>query len=805
MSSSEIKRKLAAIMFTDIAGFTALSAKDETKALKLLDTQKDILIPIINKFNGTVHKEMGDGLLLSFPTVTEAVRCGIEIQSETKNIDNLNLRVGIHEGEVTLKDGDVLGDDVNIAARIEPFSAIGGIAISGKVQQNISSLTEFETEYIGMPKLKGVSKEVKVYCITSNGLSKTDKSKISSKLDKKVKLPMFSLIGCACILIVISFFIFQNQEDEEVPSIAILPLENKGESKDEFYSYSISSDLISDVSSAGNIRVASLKDIEKLDYLSLTNQELAKKLYVRYISQGTLWKVDSIFQLSLELYDTKKEKIQWSDNWQQNWSELPSIKGGLSENILTNLEIKTSQNITKIESENAQAYEFYLKAKNIYDKRENTDDTKIAQELLNKALALDENFFAAKLMLGDTYREVSDYDNAMMIFNSVLTKAEELDDKLWIGRTYRKIGIIHNVKGDYEKTLDFFEKSLVIATELGDKLAMANTLNNIGLTYNFKAELVTALDFYKKSLAIFTDLGDRQGVAMGLQNIGINLFRRSKYDEALDHIKRSLKINEELGNKSAAMWNLNAMGLIYAGKNEFDKALDFYNRTLILREDLGDKYGTAWTLITIGNLYHKRNDFDTALDFYEKSLIITKNIGDKLGMLTNHESIGRIQMFKGEYDEALDHYNTSIEISKYLDDKNKLFINLHQTGVAYYNKGDYINAIQFFKKSLSLNNQLKIKDFELSTTIMLYLCYDQTGEKYDLENIYNLIKEVENIDFEVNYWLYKLLKENSFLEKSYNLLQQIILTLDKKIAEKFLNYPISKEIIKLYKEEFSSN
>ena len=162
-----IERKLAAIMFTDIAGYTALSAKDENKALALLDTQKQILTPIIEEHNGTLHKEVGDGLLFTFPTVTDAVRCGIKIQEETKAVDELNLRIGIHEGEITLKDGDALGDDVNVASRIEAFSPSGGISISSKVQQNISSLPEFETSYVGKPELKGVSQEVKVYCITS--------------------------------------------------------------------------------------------------------------------------------------------------------------------------------------------------------------------------------------------------------------------------------------------------------------------------------------------------------------------------------------------------------------------------------------------------------------------------------------------------------------------------------------------------------------------------------------------------------------------------------------------------------------
>ena len=147
MPSPQIERKLAAIMFTDIAGYTALSAKDETKALELLDTQKQILTPIIEEFNGTLHKEMGDGLLFTFPTVTEAVKCGIKIQEQTKDNNDLNLRVGIHEGEITLKDGDALGDDVNVASRIEAFAPSGGIAISSKVQQNISSLPEFKTLY----------------------------------------------------------------------------------------------------------------------------------------------------------------------------------------------------------------------------------------------------------------------------------------------------------------------------------------------------------------------------------------------------------------------------------------------------------------------------------------------------------------------------------------------------------------------------------------------------------------------------------------------------------------------------------
>ena len=206
-----IERKLAAIMFTDIAGYTALSAKDSTKASKLLTTQRHTLKPIVEKHGGSWMKEIGDGLLLTFDSATSAVECSIAIQESTKDIEDLNLRIGIHEGEVIKQDGDVIGDDVNVASRIEPFSAVGGVAISHKIEQAISSNQAFETKYIGKPKLKGVAQKVEVYCITSHGLPKTDISKISNNLSiSKKKVNVIRTIGIVILGIIgfISWYLY---------------------------------------------------------------------------------------------------------------------------------------------------------------------------------------------------------------------------------------------------------------------------------------------------------------------------------------------------------------------------------------------------------------------------------------------------------------------------------------------------------------------------------------------------------------------------------------------------------------------
>ena len=204
-------RKLAAIVFTDIVGFTKLSASDQSKASNLLKLQREIFKPLVEKYNGEWIKEMGDGLLLIFGTVMEAVECCIEIQKASDSIEHLDLRIGIHQGEILIDGEDVIGDDVNVASRIEPFAATGGIAISDKVNTSLDRETGFDTKYIGKPSLKGVSQEVKVYCITSHGLPETNLSKVSAKLEpesgKGFKWNMFSLTGAALTIVGVLFWI----------------------------------------------------------------------------------------------------------------------------------------------------------------------------------------------------------------------------------------------------------------------------------------------------------------------------------------------------------------------------------------------------------------------------------------------------------------------------------------------------------------------------------------------------------------------------------------------------------------------
>src|SRR6266498_4334727 len=172
-------RQLAAIMFTDIVGYTALMGEDEQKAFELLRKNRQLQKPIIEKFNGTWIKEIGDGVLASFHTVTDAVLCATEIQKKCAAIDDLKLRIGIHLGDVVFENNDVFGDGVNIASRLQALAPIGGIWISESVYKNVANKKDIKTKFVREEILKNVKEAVRIYeVITGNtGTAKTTPEK----------------------------------------------------------------------------------------------------------------------------------------------------------------------------------------------------------------------------------------------------------------------------------------------------------------------------------------------------------------------------------------------------------------------------------------------------------------------------------------------------------------------------------------------------------------------------------------------------------------------------------------------------
>ena len=162
---SEVNRKLTAILFTDLVGFTEIMRQDERKAMNILQYKRQLLEPIITNYKGKQLKEMGDGYLISFPSAIEAVKCAIEIQNTTIDIPALNLRIGIHIGDVIQEKDDIFGDGVNIASRIRPFAEPGQICLSQSVFESIQGQRNIHAKSIGKQTLKGIDEPHELYTI----------------------------------------------------------------------------------------------------------------------------------------------------------------------------------------------------------------------------------------------------------------------------------------------------------------------------------------------------------------------------------------------------------------------------------------------------------------------------------------------------------------------------------------------------------------------------------------------------------------------------------------------------------------
>jgi Adenylate cyclase, family 3 (some proteins contain HAMP domain) len=162
-------RQLAAIMFTDIVGYTALMGNDEHKAFTLLEKNRQLQKPIIEEFNGRWIKELGDGVMASFNTVSDAVNVAVKIQEACNAARDFQLRIGIHQGEVVFENGDVFGDAVNIAARIQAAANPGCIFISEVINHNISNKKDIKTQFVKEEILKNVSQPVKMYQVIFAG------------------------------------------------------------------------------------------------------------------------------------------------------------------------------------------------------------------------------------------------------------------------------------------------------------------------------------------------------------------------------------------------------------------------------------------------------------------------------------------------------------------------------------------------------------------------------------------------------------------------------------------------------------
>ena len=678
---AEIKRKLAAIVFTDIVGFTKLSAENEPVALELLNRQREILKPIVDKYNGEWLKEIGDGLLLSFSTNREAVDCAIAIQNAVSNIDALVLRIGIHQGEVVFQGNDIVGDDVNIASRIEPFSAPGGIAISSRVNASLERDPEFDTLYLGKPSLKGVSQDIKAYCIVSHGLPKTELSDVRAKLEpeksKGINWNIFNISGVVLTFIGIVFWINISflgigiAKDEEVPSIAILYMKNLGNVEDEAWTYGLTEDLIIEMSKKGLIRVSTMNAILKHKGSTLSEKEIAKDLDVKYVLTSSLHKLDDNFNLRCQLINTKNGVTVFGNKWTESTENSSLIVGNLADSLSSKINITSnrSKDIKNIKYKaDPVAYEFYLKGKYKWEKKESAEDIEIAKDFLSEAIKLDSN----------------------------LTKAQN------------KLAGIHSAQGDLKKSFKMRKNCLRIAKKLKNYEEIADSYRGIAYSYQGLRELDSAKFYFRKLLDLSNDIDYKEGIKSAYNGLAIVAYFMEEDETTFDYMGRALEIVRQLEDKKELPSALLNYATAYSIKGYFEKSYPLIAESIEVSSDISDKAALAQSYALMGGYLSIYGKYDEANTFLKKTRAIYKELNLKDAYADFSVGLSYNYFYAGYLDSAfmvLDDLYLLAKESQYQGVYSRA---ANLAGYLHYRNGDYKKALKNFtdyNESLGENNR----------------------------------------------------------------------------------------------------
>jgi adenylate cyclase len=390
------QRRLAAIMFTDMVGFSALAQRDEALALELLEEHRTLLRHIFLKHRGHEIKTIGDGFLVEFASAVAAVNCAVEVQEALarRNVDTsadrlFQVRIGIHLGDVLLRGDDIVGDGVNIAARVEPLADSGGIAVTQQVFDQVYNKIPQTLLRIGKFELKNIHRSMEVYRIVLGSKPTSavaDQRKVSSPAGQSSREPM--------------------------KSIAVLPFVNiSSDRENEFLSDGISEDLLNALSGIEGLHVVARTSCFAFKGRSEDIRKIGDALGVDTVLEGSVRKADNKLRITAQLINVADGFRLWSQNFDREMQDVFEIQDDITRAIMAALKLRLAgrgdQPLAKLQTTSTEAYELYLKGRFFWNQR--GIGLQKAQHYFELALIEDPDYALALTGLADTYNLLSWY------------------------------------------------------------------------------------------------------------------------------------------------------------------------------------------------------------------------------------------------------------------------------------------------------------------------------------------------------------------------------------------------------------
>ena len=595
----EQRRQLAAILFTDIVGYTALMQQNESDAVSIVKHYISVLQKALSDHNGKMLNDYGDGSLCSFSSATQALQCAIEIQQQLQNDPAVPLRIGLHVGEIFFEGEKVLGDGVNVASRIQSLGQANTILFSKEIFDKIKNQPEFKSVCLGKFEFKNVDDPVEVFALANKGLIIPKKENMSGKLKENKKgsgKTKWALIIASIIFLGILFFSYQKfilkpTFSGSEKSIAVLPFENMGDSNEDYISDGITQDVINNLSKISSLqKVIAWFSVKSFKKPTKSINEIADELGVAAILTGTIQKVEGKIHIIAQLVDVSNNKILWGEDYNYNSKDILSIQSEVALKIVkaldANLTMKEKKSISTVYTQNVEAYKYYIQGRTFWNarSRENFDS---AEKYFRKAIRLDSSYALAYAGLADCYTfnlKGMPQLNAVPIALKYTQLALSLDSNLSEGLT--TLGFI---QFSFDYNWKDAKKSLEKALSLDPNNSTAHLYYGMALQYT--GEIANGLKETEKAVAL-----DPLGFAANWI-LGRNYYFAGRYDEAIRQFEKTKIIAPKMNN-SICFWS---EGLVYLAKKMNDSALAQYEKmpagkaTTIDNDDLLKSYAYAET------------------------------------------------------------------------------------------------------------------------------------------------------------------------------------------------------------------
>ena len=402
MDTKDIDRKIAVIFATDAVGYSKHMEKDENQTLQSFETCNEILEKLLKKYGGSVFNTAGDSVLAEFPSAVAAVECGSDFQKEIKkrnaSIDTsvkLEFRIGINMGDVVKKSGNLLGDGVNIAARLEALSQSNGISISKSVFDLVSNKTNLSFNDLGVQKVK--DNEFHAFDVL---LDPSQKRKLKTKSKSNVSL--FTTIAVVLIIGLVGIFYYNSKVQvtdnnktvltADKPSVLVMPFGNQtGKKENDFIGMGITSNIISTLSLNEQLLIPSSNIGKFIQENNLSDDEIKEKYGIQYILRGIVQGIQGNFRVNVQMSDLSKKEMIWSKIYDfRNNNDLFEIQDELGNSILHLFNIKFSGGFDPNISRNMEVYKKFIYGQSAFSKK-TIEGTYKAEKLWKEALALEPN------------------------------------------------------------------------------------------------------------------------------------------------------------------------------------------------------------------------------------------------------------------------------------------------------------------------------------------------------------------------------------------------------------------------------